>query len=84
MCYFRVADSQSVMQAEHGAAGAHRSVLGWIVEFVVGTQIEHGLVVSREADRREGANEVNIVRVGMAAANGAYSNAAERGGKSLT
>ena len=76
----QIADSQSVVQAEHGAAGAHRSVFSRIIEFVAGTQIEHGLVVSREADRREGANEVNIVRVGMAAANGAYSNAAERGG----
>ena len=73
----QIADSQSVVQAEHGAAGAHRSVLGWIVEFVVGTQIEHGIVISLDVNRREGAREVNIVRIGMAAANGAYSNAAE-------
>ena len=74
-----VADSQSVVQAEHGAAGAHRSVFSRIIEFVAGTQIEHGIVISLDVNRREGAHEVNIVRIGMAAANGAYSNAAERG-----
>ena len=40
-----VADSQSVMQAEHGAAGIDGHASGGPVERVAGTQIEHGLVV---------------------------------------